>query len=112
MGRKQIIRRYKKLVSEIEDSLMYDGRNFIDRYTCDRCGAVVYTTYKDKGVTPFCMKCNNCPGTMIHDETYDKTSFSSVEVVKNWYRPSLEKTLKMSDTMVEHVLLGGLILEG
>lgn len=29
----------------------------------------------------------------------------------NWYRPTLEQTLKMSDGMIEHILNGGLILD-
>lgn len=32
-------------------------------------------------------------------------------MVMDWYRPSLEDVLKMSDGMIEHVLNGGLVLE-
>ena len=31
--------------------------------------------------------------------------------VMDWYRPTLEQTLKMPDRVIEHILNGGLILE-
>lgn len=109
MTRKKIEKQYNKLVSEIEEKIMYDGRGTVDRYICDTCGYMRHTTYKDKGVTPFVMRCPKCGGDMAHRQTFKKDT-DWVEV-KNWYRPTLEQTLGMSEGMIEYVLNGGLILE-
>ena len=109
--KENIEKRYNELVKEIEGKRMYDGRGTVDRYTCDTCGHIIYTTYRDKGVTPFTIKCTRCGGTKYHDKTYDKKTVPSYVMVMDWYRPSLEDVLKMSDSMIEHVLNGGLVLE-
>lgn len=111
MKKEDIEKRYNELVKEIEGKIMYDGRGKVDRYTCDTCGHIIYTTYRDKGVTPFTIKCTRCGGTKYHDKTYDKKTVPGYVVVMDWYRPSLEDVLKMSDGMIEHVLNGGLILD-
>lgn len=111
MTREQIEKQYNKLVSEIEEKRMYDGRGTVDRYVCDTCGHIIYTTYRDKGVTPYTMRCHRCGGTKYHDKTYDKKTVPSYVDVIDWYRPTLEQTLDMSEGMIEHVLNGGLILE-
>ena len=55
------IEEYKELINNIESIPMYDGRNKgIDVYVCNKCGHKFYTKYKDKGVTPFVIKCRNC----------------------------------------------------
>lgn len=113
MTKKQITKSYQKLVSEIEEMKMYDGRGTVDEYVCNRCGEKVFTTYRDKGVTPFVMRCRKCGGDAVHRDTYRKFSvevFRSVVKVQDWYRPSLEETLKMSEDMIDHVLNGGLVL--
>lgn len=51
MGRKEIEKEYCKLTKEIESMCIYDGRNTVDRYVCEKCGGLLHTTYKDKGVT-------------------------------------------------------------
>ena len=51
MKKEVIEKRYNELVKEIEGKIMYDGRGKVDRYTCDKCGHIIYTTYRDKGVT-------------------------------------------------------------
>lgn len=109
MNRKRIERAYDKLVREIEELRMYDGRGTIDRYTCCECGNIIHTTYKDKGVTPFTIRCRKCGGIMGHTDTFNEP-MKDVKVL-NWYRPTLKATLKMSDGMIEHILNGGLILE-
>lgn len=111
MKKEVIEKRYNELVKEIERKIMYDGRGTVDRYTCDDCQMIIYTTYRDKGTTPFSMRCRRCGGTMFHDKTYDKKTVPGYVIVMDWYRPSLEDVLKMSDGMIEHVLNGGLILD-
>jgi hypothetical protein len=44
MTRTQIIKRYNKLVEEIEDMEIYDGRNTVDQYQCGKCHSRVFTT--------------------------------------------------------------------
>ena len=110
-SREQIEKQYNKLVSEIEEKKMYDGRGTVDRYICDTCGYMMHTTYKDKGVTPFVMRCPKCGGDMVHRQTFKKDTVPDWVQVKNWYRPTLEQTLKMPSGRIEHILQGGLILE-
>lgn len=115
MDQKEIEKRYNELVRKIEEMRMYDGRGTVDAYVCKNCNHVMYTTYKDKGVTPFTTRCRHCgTGTMVHKETYAKNAIPSYIHVKNWYRPTLEQTIafsKKSPALVEHILNGGLILE-
>ena len=111
MKREYIEKAYKRLVNEIENRRMYDGRGTVDRYVCDTCGAMMHTTYKDKGVTPYTMPCKKCKGTMYHKQTFDKSTVPGYIPVLGWYRPTLEQTLGMEEGMIEHVLKGGLILE-
>lgn len=111
MEREDIEKKYNELVKSIEKKIMYDGRGKVDRYTCDTCGHIIYTTYRDKGVTLFTTKCKRCGRTMCHDKTYDKKTVPSYVNVMDWYRPTLDQTLKMPDRVIEHILNGGLILE-
>lgn len=111
MTREDIEKQYNKLVSEIEEKKMYDGRGTVDRYVCDTCGYIMHTTYKDKGVTPFTMCCPKCKGIMYHRQTFRKDTVPDWVEIRNFYRPTLEQTLEMSIGSIEHVLQGGLILE-
>lgn len=111
MNKEQIEKEYNELVNGIEGMRMYDGRNTVDRYICDTCGYMIHTTYKDKGVTPFTMGCPKCNGTMYHRQTFRKETVPNWVEVRNWSRPTLEQTLKMSERAISHVLKGGLFLE-
>lgn len=111
MKKEEIEKRYNELVNGIEEMKMYDGRQTVDRYTCDTCGHFIYTTYRDKGVTPYTIMCKRCGGTKYHDITYDRKTVPSYVVVFDWYRPPLEDVLRMSKGMIEHILNGGLVLE-
>ena len=114
MRTKQIINEYNKLVSEIEQTRMYDGRGEYNGYTCEKCGYITVTLYKDKGVTPFILKCPKCGGTSVHSITsrnpppYIPELYSEV---KNWVRPTIEQLLKMPLATIDHVLNGGLVFE-
>lgn len=111
MTRTQIIKRYNKLVEEIEHMEIYDGRNTVDQYQCGKCHFRVFTTYKDKGVTPFAIRCPICGGSMHHNRTFSKDTFPEDVRVLKWYRPELKYLLKMNESEIDHVLNGGLILE-
>ena len=114
MTTKQIIEQYNRLVSEIEPTQMYDGRGEYNGYTCEKCGFITVTLYKDKGVTPFIIKCPKCGGTAVHKITtriappYVPDTYSEV---KNWVRPTIEQLLKMPPATIDHVLNGGLVFE-
>ena len=110
MNREQLTKKYNKMVASIEKQGIYDGRGTYDLYVCKKCGAIMITTYGEKGVTPFVIKCNSCvSGFMQHMETYKKVD-ESKRVVK-WVRPSLEQFLKLPSFLQDHVLHGGLMLE-
>lgn len=114
MNKEELKQQYDELVSGIETAKMFDGRNKgVDIYQCKECGFQFYTRYKDKGVTPFTVRCRNCNhGTAVHDKTITEQMASFLGVkVHNWVRPTFEQLLKLSDGAIEHVLNGGLILE-
>lgn len=114
MNKEELKQQYDELVSGIETAKMFDGRNKgVDVYVCKKCGKRFYTRYKDKGVTPFTIKCRHCEhGTMMHDQKISElvANFMAFEV-HNWVRPTFEQLQKLSDGAIEHVLNGGLMLE-
>lgn len=114
MDKKELKKKYDELVAEIESAQMFDGRNKgVDLYQCKDCGFQFYTRYKDKGVTPFTVRCRNCDhGTAVHEKTITEQTASFMGFkVHNWVRPTFEQLLKLSDGAIEHVLNGGLMLE-
>lgn len=88
MTRTQIIKRYNKLVEEIENMEIYDGRNTVDQYQCGKCHSRIFTTYKDKGVTPFVIGCPVCGGSMQHNRTFSKDTCKTLE--GNWHKSMVE----------------------
>lgn len=114
MNKEELKQQYDELVSGIETAKMFDGRNKgVDIYQCKECGFQFYTRYKDKGVTPFTVRCRNCDhGTASHDKTITEQMASFLGVkVHNWVRPTYEQLLKLNKGAQEHVLNGGLMLE-
>ena len=114
MNKNELKQQFDKLVSGIETAKMFDGRNKgVDVYVCKKCGEEFYTRYKDKGVTPFTIKCRHCEhGTMIHGQTIPERVASLMPFeVHDWVRPTFEQLQKLSDGAIEHVLNGGLMLE-
>lgn len=113
MNKEEITKRYNKLVAEIEDLEIYDGRGEFNGYECDKCGLITVTLYVDKGVTPFVLRCPNCGGSAVHRYTSRSQPPASTRYspVKRWVRPSLEQLLKMQPATIEHVLNGGLVFE-
>lgn len=107
---------YDGMVNSIEAAQMYDGRGKgVDVYVCNECGAVYYTRYKDKGVTPFTINCRKCKmGTMVHKNTIPEEAAKVLEMsnkIHNWVRPTFEQFLKLNEGAKQHVLQGGLMLE-
>lgn len=102
--------RYRKLLQSIGDMKIYDGRGKgIDVYECSKCGHKLYTYYKDKGVTPFTIDCPKCHEIMMHTKTVECAP-GFIKPIP-WLRPTFKQMLKLSPGMIEHVLLGGLILK-
>ena len=115
MNKEELKAKYDKLVAEIESSKVYDGRGKgVDIYVCEKCGSQFYTRYKDKGVTPFTIRCRReaCGATMIHRGTISEEHASNCRLtVHNWVRPTFEQLQTLSDGAIEHVLNGGLMLQ-
>ena len=114
MDKNELKKKYDKMVAGIETAKMFDGRNKgIDIYVCKKCGKQFYTRYKDKGVTPFTIKCRHCEhGTMIHVQTIPEQVANVMPFeVHDWVRPTFEQLQTLSDGAIEHVLNGGLMLE-
>ena len=115
MNNDELKQRYDELVSGIETAKMFDGRNKgVDVYVCEKCGSQFYTRYKDKGVTPFTIRCRReaCGATMIHRSTiFEEEARNCRLAVHNWVRPTFEQFLKLNEGAQGHVLNGGLMLE-
>jgi len=115
MNEKELKQKYDKLVSEIESKKMFDGRGKgVDVYVCEKCGKQFLTRYKDKGVTPFTIKCRRdaCNATMIHRGTISEEQANNESlVVHNWVRPTFEQLQALNEGAIDHVLRGGLMLE-
>ena len=112
--KEKLKQQYDELVSGMKTVKIFDGRNKgVDIYQCKECGFQFYTRYKDKGVTPFTVRCRNCDhGTASHDKTITEQMASFLGVkVHNWVRPTFEQFLKLSEGAQKHVLNGGLMLE-
>lgn len=115
MDKDELKQKYDQLVAGIESARMFDGRNKgVDIYVCEKCGTQFCTRYKDKGVTPFTIKCRRieCGATMVHRGTIsEREAEINRLVVHNWVRPTFEQLLTLNAGTQEHVLKGGLILE-
>lgn len=107
MSKDNIAQQYNNMVASIEDAKIYDGRGEYNLYECNKCNNYKVTLYKDKGVTPFIMRCK-CGGDMMHTKSSKQAPPSYVKV-HNWVRPSLEQTMSLSEGMRNHILNGGLI---
>lgn len=117
MDKKELRKKYDKLVADIGEMRIYDGRNRgVDVYYCDSCKEIKLTRYRDKGVTPFTEKCHLCSGLMVHTRTISEEEAREIcnkkgIEVKNWIRPSFDQLLKMDAATQDHVLKGGLVIE-
>lgn len=93
----------KKYQKEVEP-------NRINCYKCDRCGTITKTIDVDDGVTPFGHTCEYC-GNPFATSTFYNDIAPNQRPTQEWYRPSLEETLKWrnkNESMLFHILNGGL----
>lgn len=115
MDKEELKKKYDELITGIGTARMFDGRNTgVDVYICEECGIPFYTRYKDKGVTPFTIKCrkDGCSGTMVHKHTISEIQAKACGItVHNWVRPTFEQTMKLNEGSQQHVLNGGLMLD-
>lgn len=111
--KKEIKRRYIKLLEDVKTKDFYtkvDLSNRVNCYVCER-GHVTKTKDIDAGVTPFMFTCEVCGENAT--STFFKDIAPEQKPTYEWFRPTLEKTLKMTkrksnEGMIEHILLGGL----
>lgn len=102
MSKNNIAQQYNSMVASIEDAKIYDGRGEYNLYECNKCNNYKVTLYKDKGVTPFIMRCK-CGGDMMHTKSSKQAPPSYVKVY-NWVRPNLEQTMSLSEGMRNHII--------
>lgn len=113
MAKKVTKEEYGKVCLKFEGAKIYDGRGEYNGYRCNKCGYIVATYYKDKGVTPFIIQCPKCKGMAYHEITSLEAppEQPNISKVKNWVRPTFEQYVKLSPATQEHVMNGGLVFE-
>ncbi len=100
--------KYIQLMEDVKTNEYYTRINLTNRtnvYTCKN-GHLTKTRDIDAGVTPFMHECKTC-GEIATSSFYTDTH-PELQPVQEWYRPSLEEVLRMSEGMREHILSGGL----
>lgn len=104
---KQIETEYAKMVQQNNKPV---DENRVNCYKCDHCKNVTKTIDVDNGVTPMLIGCDNC-GQMAKSTFYTDI-VPGQPPTKEWYRPTLEKVMKMHrrgyTNLMDHVLNGGL----
>lgn len=99
-----IVKEYGKMIERFKDAK--EGHYGINCYVCED-NHITKTDSIDQGVIPFVHKCAICGkpaySTGYRDEAPDK------EPEEEWYRPSLEETLKLDRASLDHVMNGGLL---
>lgn len=105
MNKKQIKKEYDAMLQLVEEHFKDTPVNRINCYVCPD-GHITKTIDVDRGVTPFMHTCGTC-GKPAQSTFYRDTDPPGV-VTEEWYRPSLEETLKASQGMQWHILNGGL----
>lgn len=109
MEKNHKIKKYKALIKDVKENDFYDIdlTNRVNIYTCPD-GHITKTKDVDAGVTPFVHICGEC-GKIAESSMYRDVA-PLIEVSEEWYRPSLEETLKIKDDdELSHVLQGGLL---
>ncbi len=111
MNEKEITKKYEALLKSVAEDDFYDI-DLTDRvnvYVCPK-GHMTKTKEVDAGVTPFIMGCSKCQ-TGAQSRMY-KGVPEELEVTREWYRPSLEETLRIAKQVpqaLDHILQGGLL---
>jgi len=106
----QITKKYNELLEDVLTNDFYkkDLTNKVNVYTCPD-GHITKTVDVDAGVTPFMHKCSKC--NKWATSSFHKDIARNEEPVEEWYRPTLEETLKLANNtaLLDHVLKGGLL---
>lgn len=89
MSKNNIVQQYNSMIASIEDAKIYDGRGEYNLYECNKCNNYKVTLYKDKGVTPFIMRCK-CGGDMMHTKS-SKQAPPSWEPIAWMPKPKFEE---------------------
>jgi RNase P subunit RPR2 len=109
-SQREVERQYKKLMQDVATNDFYkiDLTNRINCYVCSNCGSVTKTKDVDSGVTPFIHSCEKCGGEAR--STMYRDAVPNQEPTQEWYRPTLEETIKLRKKpgLLEHILQGGL----
>ena len=98
---------YTKMIKLVTEAEMFDGTNKTNCYRCEKCGHIIKTIDIDKGTTPFIIGCDECGGNS--QSSMYRNMMPNFQPTFEWYRPSLEETLKLT-TGLDHVLNGGLLM--
>lgn len=111
MSRREIQRRYEKLMHDVATKDYYtkvDLTNRVNCYVCTSCDHITKTKDSDAGVTPMFYRCENCGG--IGRSSFYNDIAPNQRPTKEWYRPSLKEALKLKSYELDHVLGGGLLI--
>ena len=112
MNKKQIKLAYKKMLWQVadRDETNPEQQGLTNCYICKNCHHVDKYYYTESGTTPMVVECTKCKkrgsfSGMMRD------LLPNAEPNQEWFRPSLNETLKMAHHphMLHHVLNGGLL---
>lgn len=106
ISQREVKRRYQAMLKNHSKPV----DNEVNCYVCEKCGHITKTIDIDDGVTPFMNECENCGE--LAQSTFYKDINPTVKPTIEWYRPSLEETIKMRKNPngeFDHVIRGGLL---
>lgn len=93
-----------------------EQRKTLDGFRCDVCQGLTMTVDRHPGYHPRYVDHrqfdpnSRCPGTGISLEYPDDAPPAEWVPSHEWYRPSEDELVTLSDAFIDHVLRGGLIL--
>lgn len=107
ISQREVERKYNKMLKDHSKPVT---PNHFNNYEC-RCGTIVKTVDIHRGTTPFIIACPKCGGN-------SKSTFYNDNLPERfpnfgWARPTLKETIKLRKKphMLEHVLMGGLVIK-
>lgn len=102
---------YDQLLKEVETDEFYTRISLdkrYNRYFCNSCGKYTTTQDVDRGVTYAMIGCHHCSG-IAHSQFYRVPS-EKITPDYEWYRPTYEEFITLSESDQEHILKGGLMM--
>lgn len=109
-SQREVERKYNRLLEDVKTKEFFkiDLTNRVNCYTCQTCGHITKTKDVDAGVTPFMHTCESCGQTAY--SSFYKDIAPHLKPTQEWYRPTLERVLKMrrNSNLLDHILHGGL----